>query len=320
MVMLARSAEDLYWVGRYLERTESMARTIDVVYHRSLETPEGERGRVWADALTMIGFPDDSLETVGLDNDLMAAHCLVHAVDGSALESVGRLRENARGNREHLPIELWEEINRFWLEFRDDGQSVDAATVCSMVRRRCQSIVGTADATWLRTDPWTYFTIGRLVERALLTTILLRVRHHQHRLERPHEWAMTLRCSTALQAHRRQFTGFHDPRSIVHLLLYSDAAPRSVHFCVRYLRDAVDQLSSDGKTRSRRVIGRLQADLEFGDAFETDVDDFGATFDHVERQLRLFAASLAAEFFLLPLETGLQSLRLGAADSLEQPL
>ena len=57
MVMLARSAEDLYWVGRYLERTESMARTIDVVYHRSLETPEGERGRVWADALTMIGFP-----------------------------------------------------------------------------------------------------------------------------------------------------------------------------------------------------------------------------------------------------------------------
>ncbi len=319
MVMLARSAEDLYWLGRYLERSEHMARVIDVVYHRLLESPEAEREVCWSDVLAMTGFPPETIEEVGLDNDRLAAHCLVGAKRGSALDGVRRLRENGRGNREYLPIELWEEINRLWLEFRDDGGPIDASEVCSMVRRRCQSIVGTADATWLRSDAWTYFTIGRLTERAILTTMMLRVRHRHHLPEKPHEWAMTLRCCTALQAHRRQYSGFHDQRTIIDLLLYSDAAPRSVHFCVRHLDESIDQLGVDPKSRSKRVIGRLRASLRFGDAFDPAAGALEETLADVERELRRFGASLAAEFFLLPLENGLRSLRLGAADSLESP-
>lgn len=319
MVMLARSAEDLYWVGRYLERSEHMARVIDVVYHRLLESPEAERLVCWTDVLAMVGFPADTIDLVGLDNDRLARHCLIGAGQGSALDAVQRVRENSRGNREYLPIELWEEINRFWLEFRDDGHAIDAAEVCSMVRRRCQSIVGTADATWLRSDAWVYFTIGRLIERALLTATLLRVRHPHHDMEKPHEWATTLRYCTALQAHRRLYPGFHDPRSIVDLLLFSEEAPRSVHFCVHHLDDAIEQLGSDSKARSKRVIGRLRATLRYGDAFELSEADLSEVFDSVERELRRFGASLAAEFFLLPLETGLRSLRLGAADSLGSP-
>ena len=320
MVMLARSAEDLYWVGRYLERCEHMARTIDVVYHRLLESPESERRVCWADILSATGFPAETIDEVGVDNDRLARHCLVGAADGSALDAVRRLRENSRGNREYLPIELWEEINRLWLAFRvDDERPIDAGEVCSMLRRRCQNIVGTADATWLRTDAWAYFTIGRLVERALLTTTMLRVRHRHHAPGRHHEWSMTLRCCTALQAHRREFSGSTDPRSIVALLMFSDVAPRSVHFCVGHLDDAIDQLGADPRARSKRVIGRLRATLQFGDAFELAESDMIDTFTDVERELRRFAASLAAEFFLLPLETGLRSLRLGAADSLEPP-
>lgn len=320
MVMLARSAEDLYWVGRYLERCEHMARTIDVVYHRLLESPEIERLVCWSDVLTMTGFPSDTIDQVGLDNDLLARHCLMSAEQGSALDAVRRLRENSRGNREYLPIELWEEINRFWLEFRDDGEAVDAAEVCSMVRRRCQSIVGTADATWLRSDAWAYFTIGRLIERALLTTTLLRVRHPHHQPQKPHEWATTLRYCTALQAHRRQFPGFHDARSIVALLLFSAEAPRSVHFCVHHLDESIDQLGTDPRARSKRVIGRLRATLRYGDAFELTDTELIELLNDIERELRRFGASLAAEFFLLPLENGLRSLRLGAADSLGPPV
>ncbi len=319
MVMLARSAEDLYWLGRYLERSEHMGRVIDVVYHRLLESPEAERRMCWDDLLEMTGFPPETIDEIGLDNDQLAAHCLVGAEHGSALDGVKRLRENSRGNREHLPIELWEEINRLWLEFRDDGGPVDASEVCSMLRRRCQSIVGTADATWLRSDAWTYFTIGRLTERALLTTIMLRVRSRHHVPEKPHEWAMTLRCCTALQAHRRQYSGFHDPRSISDLLLFSEAAPRSVHFCVRHLDDAIDQLGADPRSRSKRLIGSLRARLRFTDVFEMADSDLEQMLRDVEHELRRFGASLPAEFFLLPLENGLRSLRIGAADSLEPP-
>lgn len=321
-MMLARSAEDLYWIGRYLERAEHMARSIDVVYHRLLESPESERRHVWSEALRMNGFPDDTLEHISadadrIDNEAVARYCMTSGADGSALDGVRRLRANARGNREHLPIELWEEINRFWLDFRPDGEEAhDAAAVCSMVRRRCQSIVGTADATWSRTDPFTYFTLGRLLERALLILALLRTRQHHHTLDRPLEWSMTLRCGTALQAHRRAFAGFHDPRSIDAVLVYDSAAPRSVHFCVGHLRRALDRLEAPQRARSRRVISRLEADLEFGDPFDMAIDDIAVAYGAIDTEIRRFGAALAAEFFLLPLETGLRSLRLGAIDSM----
>lgn len=314
--MLARSAEDLYWVGRYVERSEQMARTIDVVYHRLLESPEQERERLWADALAMTGFAPDVIDEIGVDNDALATHCLIGEVDGSALDAVQRLRANSRGNREHLPIELWEEINRFWLEFRPtiDGP-VEPNEWCSIVRRRCQSIVGTADATWIRSDAWSYFTIGRLLERSLLTATLLRVRHPHHVQGQSHEWATTLLMCTALQAHRREYPGFGDPRSILGLLLYSESAPRSVNFCVGHLEEAVERLGAPTDARSRRVIGQLSAKLRFGDPAELPDADILSLLEEVESELRRFGAALAAEFFLLPLENGLRSLRLGAADS-----
>lgn len=317
MVMLARSAEDLYWVGRYLERSEQMARIIDVIYHRLLESPEDEREACWSDALLMLGFETSVLDSVGLDNDALATHCLVAAPSGSALDAVQRLRSNSRGNREHLPIELWEEINRLWLEFSAfDAESMDANEWCSLLRRRCQNIVGTADATWIRHDAWTYFTLGRLLERALLTTKVLAVRHRHHADGRSHEWNTTLRCCSALQAHRRLFPGFVDPRSVLALLLHSQAAPRSVNFCVVHLEQAVEQLGATPGARSRRVIGRIAADLRFGDPFELDDAEVSTVLGDIETELRRFGAALAAEFFLLPLETGLRSMRLGAADSI----
>ena len=317
MVMLARSAEDLYWVGRYLERSEQMGRIIDVIYHRLLESPEDEREVCWSDALAMLGFEPSVLDTVGLDNEALAAHCLVGAGDGSAHDAVQRLRFNSRGNREHLPIELWEEINRLWLAFRiPDPASMDANEWCTLLRRRCQNIVGTADATWIRSDAWTYFTIGRLHERSLLTVKTLAVRHQHHAPNRSHEWNTTLRCCSALQAHRREFAGYGDARSIVSLLLHSEEAPRSVSFCVGHLEDAVTQLGADVSARTRRVVGRLGATLRFGDPFEMGDSEIDALFAEVETELRRFGAALAAEFFLLPLENGLRSLRLGAADSI----
>lgn len=317
MVMLARSAEDLYWVGRYLERSEQMARTIDVTYHRLLESPEEEREALWLDALTMIGFPASTLDDVGIDNDALAAHCLAAPVDGSAIDAVQRLRFNSRGNREHLPIELWEEINRLWLEFRPDPDGpIEANEWCSTLRRRCQSIVGTADATWIRSDAWTYFTIGRLLERSLLTAVTLKIRHPHHTANRTHEWMTTLRCCSALQAHRRQFRGFGDPRSIISLLVHSETAPRSVNFCVGHLEDAIVHLGAPTNARSRRVIGQLAARLRFSDPAETPDDEIESFLDEIESELGRFGVALAAEFFLLPLENGLRSLRLGAVDSL----
>jgi len=232
------------------------------------------------------------------------------------MDACQRCRANSRGNRENLPIELWEEINRFWLEFRRDPDGfLEANEWCSMLRRRCQSIVGTADSTWMRSDPWTYFTIGRLLERSLLTAGTLRIRHPHHTAGRTHEWMTTLRCCSALQAHRRQYPGFGDPRSIIALLVHSETAPRSVNFCVGHLEDAIVQLGAPANARSRRVIGQLAARLRFSDPVETPDDEIDVLLAEIETELKRFGAALAAEFFLLPLENGLRSLRLGAVDS-----
>lgn len=324
MVMLARSAEDLYWMGRYLERCEQLARTIDVTHHRVLESPPDERERCWVDALTMNGFDPGLIGEIGVDHGRLVDHCLLDDAGGAARHVVRWVRENSRGNREHLPIELWEEINRFYLEV---DRSVPAGgfrgephEFCTLLRRRCQGILGTAEATWMRDDPWWFFTTGRLVERAMATVVLLSARRDRHTRSRPHEWTTTLRCATALQAHRRLFTGYTDARSLVALLVFSESTPRSIEFCLRHVVQILGHLGAPAESVALRTAGRRHGDLRYGDAFDLDADQIGVLLDDIAADLRRLDAAIAAEFFLLPVDAGLQSLRLGAVDSLGEPV
>ena len=176
--MLARHAEDLLWIGRYLERAEDTARLLDVTYHTTLEAGDDEAAlAAWQDLAEVLYLED---ETEGMDRHELARFLVADPTNGgSIVAGVSRARENARGVREWLTLELWEEINAFHLELA--GMDLVRAlehrpyALCELVRRRCETIIGVATAAMPRTEGYQFLLLGQLLERGGLTARLLSV-------------------------------------------------------------------------------------------------------------------------------------------------
>ncbi len=317
MVMLARSAEDLYWFGRYLERTEQTARFVDITYHRLVESPQHQRRAAWVRVLASLGLSPAEYEHVALDNSDEVMRFLVDGHPGSITGGINRLRHNARGLRELLPVELWETVNRFYLQYNELDLASEMGTnlheFLMLVRRRCESVSGTADTTWLRSDPWKYFSMGRYLERAILIAQLLSTLPSDDP-EVIAEWGAVLRSASAVQAHRMTYQRAHTPQSVAELLLTNPQVPRSVLFCINEVHEIVQSFDVNAPNTTRRT-GRARANLEFAEPDALVGHGLIYLLATVHADLSGVSVALAAEHFLVPLQRGLHSVRLGAFDS-----
>jgi len=325
--MLARTAEYLFWAGRYLERAESTARLLDVTYHRLLEASPAEERDAWHDVLRAVGLEEEYAETgrpmsAGAVSDFLVSD---PGNPGSLVASVSRARDNARGVREHLAMEFWEALNSLHLNLGMRDLSHDLATqpyeLYGFVRKGIQGVVGVATEIWAREDAWRFFMLGLLLERSEMGVRSLRVRHPRHTPGAAHEWSATLRAASALHAYRRRYRSL-DASAVVELLLLSPTLPRSVVFSLRGAEDVLGQVSdlgSRGRPLALRLLGRVRAELEFADAAELCAGDLDAVLERVEEQIQEVASAVAAECFLYRAELDLHALQLlpGAASGAE---
>ena len=316
--MLARTAEYLFWGGRYLERAESTARLLDVTYHRLLEVTPAEERDAWRDVLSAVGLEDEYAAsgaplTAGPVSEFLV---LDPANRGSIVAAVGQARDNARGVREHLAMEFWEALNTLHLSLGARDLAHDLATqpyeLYGFVRRGVQNVVGIANEVWSREDAWRFFMLGLLLERAEMGVRSLRVRHPRHVPGATHEWSATLRAASALHAYRRRYRSF-DAAAVVELLLLSPTLPRSVLFSLRAAEEVLGDLGHQGtgtRPLGLRLLGRVRAELEFADAAELCAGDLDEVLAVVEVQIREVASAVAAECFLYRVELDLHALHL----------
>lgn len=316
--MLARTAEYLFWAGRYLERAESTARLLDVTYHRLLEVTPAEEYDAWSDVLVALGLEAIYVETGDPRSAAPVSEFLVsdRTNPGSIVTSISRARDNARGVREHLAMELWEALNSLHLNLGARDLQYDLAMqpyeLYGFVRSGIQSVIGSATETWSREDAWRFFMLGLLLERAENSVRTLRVRHPRHQPDAPQEWTATLRSASALQAYRRSYQQF-DPAAMIELLLLSSTLPRSVLFSLRTAEEVFGSLSErpdDQRSVGLRLLGRVRAELEFADAAELAEGDLGEVLAVVETQVRDVASAVAAECFSYRVELDLHALQL----------
>jgi uncharacterized alpha-E superfamily protein len=311
--MLARTAEYLFWAGRYLERAENTARLLDVTYHRLLEATPAEESLSWADVVATVGL-DDEFALTG--RDLTALEVSEYLVTdplnrGSIRSCVEQARTNARGVRERLAMEFWEALNSFHLELgvRDvHGELIThPSDLYRFVRSGVQSVLGVADNSWTRDDGWRFFMLGVHLERAEMGARSLRVRHPRHRPEEVHEWYATLRAGSALSAYRRRYRDFY-PAAVIELLLLADDVPRSVLFSLRCAEGILRRVVEVEGSLAARLLGRVRAELEFADADEMAAGDVVAVLGVIEEQIRDVCSAVAAECFLYRVELDLHSL------------
>ena len=267
--MLSRVAENLYWLGRYLERAENVARMARVDFEAGLEGVRftGE-GSVWDGLLAAMDARAAFEAARAADPELSAADFLLFSENnvGSLRSMVDQARWLARGLREHISREAWEEINGLYLTLSNHPHAVDAELeqVCGDIRRRVQTVLGLYDNTALRDEGREWFRCGMFIERADMTSRILDAKYHillpdasevGGPLDR-FQWMAILRSASAWEAYHKIGRREVNAPAVVELLAFNREFPRSLLFSVMALRRHYEQATAE--TPPARRIAALR--------------------------------------------------------------
>jgi uncharacterized alpha-E superfamily protein len=282
-VMLSRVAHSLYWMSRYIERAENLARLLDVNLQLMLDFQGFTKDAVeehWDSILLSSG--DEELFEKNYERADSRSVTEFFAFDlrnpNSILSSVFSARENARMIRDQISQEMWETINELYLYLHDRTSdeiwATGAAEFFNNIKRSAHLFQGLVAATYSRNEGWEFLQFGRFLERADKTTRILDVKYH---ILLPSasdvggaidtaQWQAVLRSASALEAYRRFYVREILPWKVAEFLIFSDSFPRSLHFCVAeidtFLRRILGESGARPRSEAARLSRRLLADLQ----------------------------------------------------------
>lgn len=304
--MLSRTADHLYWLARYLERAETVARMLEAeqqlaLLPRPVETAQRSR-RATLVALGAHGFYDTRFDGAGDVLDFLAFD---REYSGSIVSCISAARENARAVRGSLASEVWETINATWLEVRafERRKTPDRSrSLFEFIRQRSHMIRGVHVVAMLRDEAYHFMRIGSFLERADGTLRLLDARSSSTAAERgdsdPHEWTVLLRTLSAFEAYRKLFRGAVTPQHVAEMFILRPDVPRSLRRCMVEVRDNLRAVVSSNSAETERRAGALQASLEFGQAEELAPELLPAYLTGKIEQLTQIGDGIARDFLV----------------------
>ena len=283
-MMLSRVADSMFWMSRYIERAENIARFVDVNAFLTMELGDAVQQQ-WGPLVAVTG--DEALfrERYGEPSRASVIQFLTFDEEypNSIVSCLAAARENARIVREYISSTMWEELNRFYLMVSDQAKRkipLDAeAEFYEDVRQGAQLFVGVTDGTMSHGEGWHFARMGRLLERADKTSRILDVRYF---LLLPQvsdvgtpldivQWSALLRSASALNMYRAAH-GRISPNRIAEFLLLDPDFPRSVRHCCdvaeRSLRFITGTPMRTFRNSAEKKLGRLRSELDY-----TSIDD-----------------------------------------------
>ncbi|HLV86030.1 MAG TPA: alpha-E domain-containing protein [Candidatus Sulfotelmatobacter sp.] len=275
--MLSRVADSLYWMSRYLERAEHTARLIDVDLQLRLEqAPEVGAGH-WSRLIEALEAPLPPSGTVDAAS-ITQILTLDRSNGSSILSCVAAARENLRQVREQCSSEMWEQLNRLYLQVNSttagEAWLLNSHVFFRAVQEGAHLFQGVTDSTMLHGEGWRYIQLGRFVERTDLLARLVRT-HFASRArtsdaaiesEEYLEWVGLLKSCSAFEAYCKTYTAELRPVRIAEFVLLNPEFPHSVRFSVDRIDAALQSIGELTERRAEqpiRLAGRLQATLSF---------------------------------------------------------
>jgi uncharacterized alpha-E superfamily protein len=314
--MLSRTADHLYWMARYTERAENLARMLEVNYRMSL-LPQGaqlvEQG--WTATLTIIGLLDAFKQRYEAITHSNAIAFLAFDRENplSIYSCVRAARENARAVRGTLTSEIFETLNATWLEMRVASMrptsDAEMGNFFEWVKHRSHLTRGVIQGTMLRDEAWHFTWLGTYLERSDSTARILDVKYHLllPRGEQAggatdyYQWSALLHSVSAFEIYRRVYRDLITPRRVAELFVLRDDMPRSLRRCMSQVYSHLTAIRNSQSAETERRAGELQASLHFGridEIFELGLHEYlvqflGRTRDLGERVSRDFLVSAA---------------------------
>lgn len=266
--MLARNAESLYWIGRYVERADDTARILDVTVHQLLEDSSVDPDQASRTLLRVLGIepPDEPLDVWSL-TDIVA---FSRGTQGSIVDAISAARENARGAREVTSTELWECLNTTYnalAERERAAKRLGPHEFLSFVEGRAAMFAGLADSTLSRDDGYRFMVLGRAIERVDMTVRLLLSRVGDSASSPA--WVTLLRSAGAHDTYLRTYRGVLDAGRVVEFMLLDRLFPRSIFYSLKLAEHSLDELINRPQNRlgataeAQRLLGRARSELEF---------------------------------------------------------
>jgi uncharacterized alpha-E superfamily protein len=318
--MLSRVADSLYWMSRYLERAEHTARLVDVELQLWLDqSTEAGAGR-WRFLLEALrtSAGQGALDPTKLMNALVFSRTNASSI----VSCIATARENLRHVREQCSSEMWEQLNRLYLDVMElrpeETWMMNSHGFFRAVQEGAQLFHGITDATMSHGEGWQYIQLGRYVERT--DTMAALVETHFRRVGTPSdqavetaeylEWVGLLRASVAFEAYCKAYTAEIRPLRVAEFLVLNPEFPHSVRFSVDRINAALHIIGDLTERRAKlptRIAGRLRALLSFSQIEEVMAQGAHAYLENVRGECTQIHAAIHQIYFDYAIDSELAS-------------
>lgn len=278
--MLARTADNLFWLARYMERADYLARLLQVAGHMSAVRVDIANSNEWESAIVASGSRDSYFARYENADEANVIDFLAFDRENSSsiLNCIETARRNARAVRTALTADMWEAVNASWQElssWRATPMDADRlAEFLDWTKARVGLFHGVCSNNMLRRDGYHFTRAGQFLERADNTARLLDVKYHV-RLPQVsdvggvvdyYQWLAILRVVSARRAYRVLFKGLVEPARVTELLITSSVFPRSLAFCYQQITEHLEAIESQDPqlaAEAKRQAHSLYADLRY---------------------------------------------------------
>jgi len=311
--MLSRVADSVYWLSRYVERAENVARFIDVNYNLTLGEAD-PIGNQWSPLVYTTGDQDDFQKRYGRPTreSVLKFLSFDDQNPNSILSCISHAREAARTIREVIPSVVWEQLNKFFLMVRAEANFAPSLEqpqdFCQRVRLASHLHAGAMDATMSHGEAWHFSRLGRLLERADKTSRLVDVQYYILLPDAADvgsaldvvRWSALLRSASALAMYRREH-GKIVPAGVADFLILNAQFPRAMHFCMIRAQDSLRNITGSKPSTflnpAEQQTGRLCANMNYTTIEDVIRQGIHEYIDQFQHQLNLIGEAIHENFF-----------------------
>jgi uncharacterized alpha-E superfamily protein len=313
-MMLARVADSLYWIGRYIERAEHFCRLSEVMLASVVDQTDSARQAARI-VLSAMGEENPDADAA-LRHPIGAVQAIMFAREESAsiVSSLAKARENARQVRDQITTETWERLNLLYLRVTsaqaEAAFSQNPSSYLVEIIADLHLFKGAADATMSHGEGWRFLLLGVYLERAQLIARLLDVCFGDaaggYLLEDHFALLSVLRMACALEPYLRVYGAEIEQKHMVGFMLLDHEFPRSIRFSAARIQEHLTGMSRYTETfdgpSPERLAGRLSARLEFADFAEFSEIGASAYLASVVAECARIHEAIYETFVAYPLE------------------
>ena len=308
--MLSRVADTIYWLGRYMERTNGM---LQVILTQYISSQDEASAFMWRPLLKIYGeLSDEEIKEVETSSSKAMEYMIFsHENSASAYNNVMFYRENARGIQDHISKEVWQCLNDYYHFIRNDDlrkevSTSDPISAIDLILKNGLLFTGTVDNTMTRGEGFTYLNIGKFLERAIHSSDITRIKMNELYVTKKDSYhPLSLRYLLfslfGFEMYLKTYKGNFTPKNVLDLIVYNPDFPHSILYSLERLYKYFGRLQAESLPenydRLEFLIGKTMNNIKYSNLDENDILALDAFLFQTRQDLFEISAAFGKYYF-----------------------